>query len=494
MSSSPQVGNQGSFKHANRGVVAAEIIFAAVLIACLFGIWTRPVGFLATFWPANAVMLGLLVRFPSLSCKIGWAAGAAAFMSADLLTGSPISKALILNGANLVGIAAAYLVYMRLPVGGVGLQRPASMFYLLVSAATGGAAAGVVGGIANPVLFGGSVINGWTFWFATEFVNYVAILPVLLSVPSYSAMKQRFSEAPFPRKSDYFPAAALVLSFAFAMIIGGPGAIAFPVPALLWCGLTYNVFPTAVLTLLYGVWTLVVISVGYLPSQIHDEMALVSLRIGISLIAVAPIMLACVMHSRNEVLKRLHHMATHDPLTGVLNRKAFREDAEARLARAQQPCALLMFDLDHFKRVNDTYGHAAGDKVLTTFADRTRLCLRADDLLGRLGGEEFATMVFHCSETNVMALAERLRIATREPVALEDGRTLSVSTSIGIVIADRTAGSVSIDDMFQRADAMLYRAKAAGRDRAEISTLATDTLSSGVGVLSALTGSALPSL
>lgn len=493
MTDSPQVDNLGTYKRANNGALAATIIFAAVFFSCMFGIWTRPVGFLATFWPANAVMLGLLVRFPRLADKMGWTAGAIAFMVADLLTGSPLGKALILNGANMVGITAAYLVYTRLPAGRTGLQQPASMFYLLVSAATGGAAAGVVGGISNPMLFGGGIINGWTFWFATEFVNYVAIMPVLLSVPTYSTLRQRFGTAPWPRRSDFRPAVALILSFAFALIIGGPGAIAFPVPALLWCGLMYQVFPTALLTFLYGVWTLMVISVGYVPTQIHNEMALVSLRLGISLIAVAPIMLACVMQSRNEALTRLHYMATHDPLTGVLNRKAFRDDAEAHLLRIRQPCALLMFDLDHFKSVNDTYGHAAGDNVLTTFANRARACLRADDLLGRLGGEEFAALVFDCSETHVAALAERLRIATREPVTLEDGRVLTVSTSIGIVIVHPTTGFISIDVMFRGADALLYRAKAAGRDRAEISLLTPETDVSGVNARPTAAGAAVAS-
>jgi hypothetical protein len=188
-----------------------------------------------------------------------------------------LDKALILNSANMVGITAAYLVYTRLPTDTSRLRQPQSMFYLLASAAIGGAAAGVVGGIANPVLFGGSVINGWTFWFATEFVNYVAILPVLLSAPSLADLRQMIREAPLPRKPDFFPAGALALSFVVAVIIGGPGAIAFPLPALLWCALAYPVFPTAVLTFLYGGWTLVVISAGYVPTQIHDEIALVSL-------------------------------------------------------------------------------------------------------------------------------------------------------------------------------------------------------------------------
>jgi diguanylate cyclase (GGDEF)-like protein len=183
-------------------------------------------------------------------------------------------------------------------------------------------------------------------------------------------------------------------------------------------------------------------------------------------------MLACVMQSRNEVLMRLHHLAMHDPLTGILNRKAFRDDAETRLAHAKKPCGLLIFDLDHFKRVNDTYGHAAGDKrSWSPLRSGHSLIFAPTACSGGLAGREFAAMVFDCSETDVTALAERLRIATREPIELDDGKTLSVSTSIGITIIYPTEESVSIDAAFQRADTMLYRAKAAGRDRAEISML-----------------------
>lgn len=447
------------------------IVATAVFFACLFGIYTRPVGFLATFWPANAVMLGLLCRIPAAANPSGWLAGGIAFVAADLLTGSDLIKALVLNGANLAGITAAYLVYTWPPAARTGLREPASMLHLLLAAAAGGAAAGVVGGIANPLLFDGDVIGGWTLWFVTEFVNYVAILPIILSAPGWFALWQGVERTTSLKALDMLPAVALVVSFLAAALIGGPGAIAFPVPALLWCGLVYRVFPTAILTLLFVVLTLLVISTGYLPAQVNDEKTLISLRLGISLIAVAPIMLACVMQSRNELLAELHHLATHDPLTGVSNRKAFREYAERNLNTARQRCAILMFDLDHFKSVNDTFGHAVGDKVLVAFTQRVRACLRAQDLLGRLGGEEFAALVFECSDSQVSSLADRIRQEIRQPMTLDDGRTLAITTSLGIAIADPVNGRVFIDDMLSRADAMLYRAKTAGRDRSEVSMM-----------------------
>lgn len=447
------------------------IVATAVFFACLFGIYTRPVGFLATFWPANAVMLGLLCRIPAAANPSGWLAGGIAFVAADLLTGSDLIKALVLNGANLAGITAAYLVYTWPPAARTGLREPASMLHLLLAAAAGGAAAGVVGGIANPLLFDGDVIGGWTLWFVTEFVNYVAILPIILSAPGWFALWQGVERTTSLKALDMLPAVALVVSFLAAALIGGPGAIAFPVPALLWCGLVYRVFPTAILTLLFVVLTLLVISTGYLPAQVNDEKTLISLRLGISLIAVAPIMLACVMQSRNELLAELHHLATHDPLTGVSNRKAFREYAERNLNTARQRCAILMFDLDHFKSVNDTFGHAVGDKVLVAFTQRVKACLRAQDLLGRLGGEEFAALVFECSDSQVSSLADRIRQEIRQPMMLDDGRTLAITTSLGIAIADPVNGRVFIDDMLSRADAMLYRAKTAGRDRSEVSMM-----------------------
>jgi len=480
MTSKPRIRLLGTSLSAQSAFLSAAIVATAIFTACLFGIWTRPVGFLATFWPANALMLGLLIRLPALAGPAGWLAGAAGFMAADLSTGSPLGKALVLNGANLAGIATAYLVYMRSPTGQSDLHQPASMLYLLLAAAAGGATAGLVGAVINPLLFDGGALNGWAFWFATEFVNYVAILPVILSAPSWSNLRKRLLQSPVLRKADIPPAAALAVSFSAASLIGGPGAIVFPVPALLWCGLVYPIFPTAVLTLISGTWALIFISTSEFLFQMHDKMAIVSLRLGISLIAVTPIMLACVMQNRNDLIARLRDLATRDPLTGIANRKAFRDTAQTLLEQATQPTALLMFDLDHFKDVNDTYGHAAGDKVLVAFTERVRERLRANDVFGRLGGEEFAAVVPNCNEDQIVSLAERIRLASRMPVKLDDGRSVAFTTSIGMTIGNPVAGPLSLDAMLHVADDMLYRAKGAGRDRAELSALSATPPPTGI--------------
>jgi diguanylate cyclase (GGDEF)-like protein/PAS domain S-box-containing protein len=124
---------------------------------------------------------------------------------------------------------------------------------------------------------------------------------------------------------------------------------------------------------------------------------------------------------REKISKELERIARQDPLTGLLTRRAFFEQANAYLAKLPRDRAacILMLDIDHFKQINDTYGHAGGDKVLSIFAKRVSQCLRGSDLFGRLGGEEFAILLASCSEKRGAQVAERIRSKLeREPVDL----------------------------------------------------------------------------
>lgn len=447
---------------------AALLLGMAVFLACLLGILTRPTGFLASLWPANAIMLGLMLRIPSMARPAGWLCAALAYMAADFLTGSGFAKAAILNGANLAGVATAWLLYARQPADVVRLRHPAAMLHLVLACAAAGVVAGIIGGFANPFLFDGTAMGGWVFWFSAEFVNYVAILPVILSAqPIRQASRSMAAQAlPAIPLRAVLPGLALMASCLAVPIVGGPGAIAFTVPALLWCGLSYAVFPTALLTLASSSWVLVMISDGFMDALVGmDEMVLVSLRLGVSLIAVAPIMVSCVMQNRNALLARLQHLATHDVLTGASSRGAFQDAARILLRDSQAPVGVMMLDLDHFKPINDNHGHAAGDMVLTAVAGRVRHCLRTDDLFGRLGGEEFAVVVGAQSPQDMLAVAQRIReTIAATPVLLSDGTVVSVTVSIGIVIVAQ-ARDCDIDTLLAAADTALYRAKDAGRNQ-----------------------------
>lgn len=177
---------------------------------------------------------------------------------------------------------------------------------------------------------------------------------------------------------------------------------------------------------------------------------------------------SCVMWDvteRRRLEGELRTLAQTDSLTGIPNRRSFFETASAWLRQAGPgaPMAVLMLDIDHFKRVNDDYGHAAGDAVLAAVAARARAALRKNDVIARLGGEEFAAFLPGAREQEAHAAAKRVRKAIiGEPVPA-GGETIAITVSIGV--AARRAGDATTETIVARADRALYAAKAQGRDR-----------------------------
>ncbi len=171
------------------------------------------------------------------------------------------------------------------------------------------------------------------------------------------------------------------------------------------------------------------------------------------------------LRENDEVRLRLERLATTDGLTGLFNRHHFMglaADEMARAARYGRPITVGIADLDHFKQVNDTLGHAAGDHVLQTFARLLGDTLRQTDRVCRYGGEEFAFVFPETTPDEALQLGERLRARLLEsPPVLADGRRLAVTFSLGL--AD--ASGCGLEDSLARADLGLYEAKRAGRNR-----------------------------
>jgi diguanylate cyclase (GGDEF)-like protein len=160
---------------------------------------------------------------------------------------------------------------------------------------------------------------------------------------------------------------------------------------------------------------------------------------------------------------RLEHQATHDALTGILNKGALTR----YLVEEQEAVAygLLLFDIDHFKQVNDRHGHPVGDAVLQSLVARIQGKLPAEVRFGRFGGEEFAIVLPHAMSAALHPLAERLReVVAAEPFVAE-GRTIPVTISLGATLA---APGEPFSSVYSRADDALYRAKQGGRNRGEI--------------------------
>lgn len=164
--------------------------------------------------------------------------------------------------------------------------------------------------------------------------------------------------------------------------------------------------------------------------------------------------------------RALSMLATVDSLTGLLNRRAFFEQAErARLLalRLHKPIAVMMLDLDHFKQLNDRFGHATGDEALCQFAAIGQTILREHDIMGRMGGEEFALVMPGTDLDGALQAAERLRVAVaRACVRADPATAYALTVSIGVVLIDRNE---HIGAALARADHALYAAKSEGRDR-----------------------------
>jgi len=164
----------------------------------------------------------------------------------------------------------------------------------------------------------------------------------------------------------------------------------------------------------------------------------------------------------------MRRLATVDGLTGTLNRRAFFERADgARMLalRLRKPISLLMLDIDHFKQLNDSFGHACGDEALRVFADTTRGVLREHDVIGRLGGEEFALALPGTTLDGALEAAERLRMAVTAAPVIAGAPGYRMTVSIGVVLIDPFE---ELTAALARADHALYAAKTSGRNRVEV--------------------------
>jgi diguanylate cyclase (GGDEF)-like protein len=176
--------------------------------------------------------------------------------------------------------------------------------------------------------------------------------------------------------------------------------------------------------------------------------------------------------AKERTLRAHKSAALTDPLTGLFNRRglveAASELAEKHARKAGKPVAMLAFDLDHFKSINDRFGHAVGDKVLQIFAETAVQTVRPSDFVGRLGGEEFAAVLHNVGRERALVIAERMRSAFAEATTTVDGCTVGATASFGMVFSDRAEFDAS--ELLVQADKALYEAKERGRNRVEVAS------------------------
>ena len=188
-----------------------------------------------------------------------------------------------------------------------------------------------------------------------------------------------------------------------------------------------------------------------------------------AIVAVVLLGFGALMLANEFITSELRHLAEMDPLTNVFNRRAFLTLLDKAISAAQRTgtaVPVLVMDLDHFKNINDTWGHRAGDDVLRHFVMLAHRCLRTEDVMGRLGGEEFAIFLPNASAAGALAVAERLRaLVEAQPVATGP-QSIPLTVSVGVTLC---AHGDAAGAALQRADEAMYLAKERGRNRVEVS-------------------------
>ncbi|MDF2493881.1 sensor domain-containing diguanylate cyclase [Sphingomonas sp.] len=451
------------------GARALAIIGLAVFAASVVGLATRH-AFSVSFWPANALLAGLMLRHRAFHCPSGWVGALVGFIAADLLFGRSLPMSAMFAATNLLGSLAAAIFLMRLDPSDLALQRVHSVLRIVVLLLPACLVAGLCGAALVVVAFDGSPAQTLLTWPAGDLVNYLMVLPAILNFPVRRITPQQLWRCIRANRAPRWPILLLLASCIAAIQFDGPGSIMFPMPGLLLCALTYSVPTTAVITMGMGIACMTAIGLGVV--DIGQDMAnphnVVSVRIAVAFLVLVPLTISSAMAVRDALLDQLREAANHDPLTGLLNRRAFEHKLRKRLAAMRDHggrLAVLWLDIDHFKRINDQHGHLAGDAMLQLFAKTARDCCRESDLLARLGGEEFAVVARVDDAQDAEAIALRLRDAFAAQRIFWNARMVNATVSIAACYLDRAPDDHA--DLFKDLDEVLYRAKRKGRNRVE---------------------------
>ncbi|WP_322995490.1 GGDEF domain-containing protein [Castellaniella sp.] len=430
------------------------------------------------FWQANALLAGALLRVSSIPHRYRWPGVILGVMAAYAYWYDGWDVALLNTLVNLSGVWLAWFLLHRVwPLD--TMRTPRAITHVLLAGLAASACtalAGLIGYQTSTPLPLDMPLRPIIGIFFQQWLGYSAILPVCLlpTSPGRSLIDRRRSLARILHQllagSRQWPLLVLLGSILLAALLGGPGTAAFPVPALLICAYAYQQKTCAWLTLAASIALMVSHTQGWalVASDIPSVWVQVSLQIGLQMMVATPLMVSSSLMARNDLVQSLNQALDHDELTGAMSRQAFMRGATEYLQ--QSPAAfygncVMMLDIDHFKRLNDNHGHAAGDSVLREFARIIQSAIRPEDLFGRLGGEEFGIVLPNTTLRDSLEIGERLRKAVEEiRLYYDSDEPLRVTVSIG-TIHDSQKPHATMTQLLALADQVMYQAKHEGRNR-----------------------------
>ncbi|HEY3985898.1 GGDEF domain-containing protein [Cedecea sp.] len=461
-------------------------VFVLTTLFYFFGASLRLVNDLSLFWPLNAVLAAIFVRNPWLNKAVYYFICYAAMLVYDAFTTQWGWQSTIINFSNMVFIITAarlLLRYSRNMDESNWALNAFNIFNFSLIAAILSSLFGAVGSLGIHGDYHEKFMPLYADWVSEQFSTGVLMLPCLLtaSLPSW----RKFSGI-IP--SDLYPLFAVVIAVCTAIIIGGAGSLAFPLPALIWCAIRYPLPVTALLTLITGAVEIVL--VAHAAINLHSDQPLLlvdqmfSARLGIATIAICPLIVSISVDAINQLIKQTSLRADYDYLTGVYSRSGLFEALKRRTrqqkqtASAQTLLCVMLLDIDFFKRINDSWGHECGDAVLASFAARVLETVGDRGMVARIGGEEFVVVCRTRDPRQGFDIAEQIRKTIELNRFHYDQQSLFITVSIGL--AEATLGENTLEATFNKlipeADKNLYLSKRQGRNKTSASTNATEAI------------------
>ena len=448
-----------------RGALLTGLYFAGAVVAVFY---LRTPADVTLFWPAAGIGYAVVLRY---GLKYALTIALAQLLLHLFVVPAPSAFLPFSVASNAVATVFACLYVssrreaMQFRIDNGLLLLRGGILLGMVSAGIG-----TLGMLRAGMAPADDLLRVYVQWFFGDLLGITAVTPSLLLL--FNASRRReLRELPFDGslRERIFWAVLMLLALATALLVGRHGSTypmalaSLPLALLLWSAARYPPLLTSLATMGVTVFLALTLGLGLGGTQRPETLADSALMMGaLTVHSVIPMLLLASYQERFRAMEALHLRATRDPLTGLLNRDAFEEQARALLAQSQDTLTLLYADLDHFKLVNDSASHVAGDEMIRHVAALVRTEFGEDALIARTGGDEFAILA-PLDAAGATIRARRLLAAIEAMRVAWQGQNLGTTASIGMKSSQPP--HMAFDELLSKTDAACFEAKELGGNR-----------------------------
>ncbi len=464
-------------------LVLILVLAAGYLATALGGLAiSRQAGNIATLWPPNGMLVAALLLTHQRRWTLVLIAGAIGSLGANLFNGNTVIAASSITLANLVEACIAATIIRSQTGRRVLFRNSSDVVVLIIASITAALVAGALSATSAKLLSNAPFTTIFIKWVLGDVLGLLVVMPI--AVIAHDVLKHG-PDLMMRQRSQAESALILAGVFGVSLAVFSPNVppVQFLVmPTVLLASFRLGPFGAALSTVIVAiVGSLGTVIAAKAGASTPDEVTLrvFNFQLNLAVLFLTALPIGSAMAQRSQLERDLTDekeradrfasdmasLANVDDLTGLATRRFFLDQLDTMAAtarRIKQPLTLAMIDIDHFKPINDNFGHAVGDAVLMAIGAACRTAVRSDDVIGRLGGEEFAMLMPLTDQDTAYRIVDRLREAVAAiAIPASDGRTVSVTISVGMAMfADQ-----QIDRLLLDADRALYLAKERGRNR-----------------------------